>query len=93
VPGLIAAQGDLGKSYAILELGRRIAFTPGGSLTPLFGGEVNGQGAAVIITAEDALATIHRRLAKLDPEHYRYTEKGDRLTVLPLSDAGGPLAT
>jgi hypothetical protein len=34
---------------------------------------------------------VHRRLAALDPQNARLTAKGERLIVVPLPSAGGPL--
>lgn len=92
VPGMVAAQGDAGKSFALLDLARRIAFGVSPLAGPAFGGMVEREGTAVIITAEDDAPAIHRRLASIDPTNQRYSEKGERLIIVPLPDAGGPLA-
>ncbi len=91
IPAMVAAQGDAGKSMALLDLARRVAFNASPLEGPCFGGMVERQGTAVIITAEDDANSIHRRLANLDPKNARYTANGERLIVVPLPDAGGPL--
>lgn len=92
VPALIAAAGDIGKSYLVLDLGCRIAFGQSGrDSAPIFGGEVAADGTVVILTAEDSQKAIHKRIAGLDPVGARLKAKG-RMIVVPLADAGGPLA-
>lgn len=91
IPGLVAASGGVGKSNLLLDLGCRIAFGPVEQPSPIFGGRVVTEGRVVILTAEDSLRTIHRRLSKLDPQDYRSTAIGERLMVIPLPDAGGVL--
>ena len=43
-----------------------------------------------MITAEDDEAEVHRRLERLDPERLRL-EQPERLIVVPLPNAGGPI--
>ncbi len=96
IPGIVNAMGDVGKSFKLLELCRRVALEPppGAHTTtpPIFGGQVTRNGTAVFITAEDGEKVVHRRIAALDPKLARLSEKGERLIVVPLPDAGGPRA-
>ncbi|MBZ9873475.1 AAA family ATPase [Mesorhizobium sp. BR1-1-9] len=89
IPGMIAAQGEVGKSFALLELSRRVAFgTPGMLLPPpIFGGQVVQEGTAVLLAGEDDARAMHRRLAALDPKGARLAEKGDKLITIPLPSA------
>lgn len=93
VAGIIAAAGDTGKSFTALELCLRVTFGPiGGMLpeNPIFGGLVQSHGAAVLITAEDGRASVHRRLRALDPDGSRQAKRRFPLWIVPLPDAGGP---
>lgn len=89
VPGLVTAAGDTGKSMALLELGRRVAFGSTPYEPPVFGGAVEAEGSVVMLTSEDDEAAVHRRLAAMDPHNARFTAKGERLIVVPLPSAGG----
>lgn len=91
IPGMVAAQGDAGKSMVLLDLARRVAFGSSPLEGPCFGGMIEREGTCVVITAEDDAPAIHRRIANLDPSNARYSAKGERLIVVPLPDAGGPL--
>lgn len=91
VPGMVAAQGDAGKSFLLLDLARRIAFNASPLEGPAFGGMVEREGTCVIITAEDDAAAVHRRIASIDQKNARFSRNGERLIVVPLPDAGGPL--
>lgn len=86
--GLLVAMGDAGKGILTLDLGLKIAAkkAAGDELTCL-GGKVSASGSVVILAAEDDRDSIHRRLAALDPKE----ERRDRLYVVPLPNAGGPL--
>lgn len=88
VPMLVAAMGDTGKSFAMLEAGRRVAFGEGRFESPIFGGNVKRSGTAVFITSEDDEPEVHRRLAALDNRGDRL-KRGDKLIVIPLPSAGG----
>lgn len=91
VPGMLAASGDVGKSILILEIALRVV---GGDSSPfpIFGGRVVGHGAVVILTAEDARDTVHRRLESLDPGMRRRGDPAAHpLYVIPLPSAGGPV--
>jgi hypothetical protein len=87
--GIFAAVGDAGKSMMTLKLALDITTAPpydGISPTPrFFGGDVVARGAAVIVTAEDDAAEVHRRLHALDPTEAR---KGKPLYVMPMLSVG-----
>jgi hypothetical protein len=89
VPGMIAAMGDTGKSYAALELHRRVSFGSSTFEPPIFGGRVLATGTSVMVTSEDDAGEVHRRLAALDHKGHRFAE-GGKLIVVPLPSAGGP---
>jgi len=91
IPAMVAAQGDAGKSMMLLDAARRVAFGASPLEGPCFGGMVEREGTAVILTAEDDAGSIHRRIANLDPDNARFSAGGERLIVVPLPDAGGPL--
>jgi hypothetical protein len=93
VAALVAAAGDTGKSYTALELCDRVSMGPAPKPErPLLGGLVQTYGAAVFITAEDAQGPVHRRLRALDPDGSRARQRKHPLYVVPLPDAGGPIA-
>lgn len=89
IPGMVAAMGEVGKSFALLELSRRVAFGRTGTFppTPIFGGQVVQEGTAVFLAGEDDVRAVHRRLAAIDPKAQRLTEKGDKLIVIPMPSA------
>lgn len=90
VPAMVAAMGDTGKSYALLELHRRVSFGSSVLERPIFGGRVKTEGASVMITSEDDAAELHRRLAALDAGDQRFGKHGGRMITVPLPSAGGP---
>lgn len=93
VPGLLAAAGDTGKGLLTLELALQIAGAKHSALAEgggWFGHEVEATGGAVIFTAEDNHAEVHRRLNALDPKGTRRRAVAGRLFVIPLPDSGGP---
>ena len=95
VVSILAAMGDTGKGMMTLDLALSVATGRPGSVSvcpePLaFGGAVREFGAAVIFTAEDDQGEVHRRLQRLDPEEHRL-EQPERLIVVPLPNAGGPI--
>lgn len=92
VPGMVSAAGDTGKSYALLELHRRIAFGSTKLASPIFGGKVVAEGTSVMITSEDDANEVHRRVAALDEREQRYTAAGKRMIIVPLPSAGGARA-
>jgi hypothetical protein len=87
IPGMVAAMGEVGKSYTLLEVGRRIAFGSTALSSPILGGQVEQEGTAVIMTGEDDRNAMHRRLAAIDPQGARFAEKGDKLIVVPMPSA------
>lgn len=92
VPGMVSAMGDTGKSYAMLELHRRVSFGSSVYDTPIFGGKVLARGTSVMITSEDDSNEVHRRIAALDHREHRFTELGAKMIVVPLPSAGGAQA-
>ena len=89
---MVASVGGAGKSMLLLELHRRISFGTSSLTGPIFGGKVEREGTTVMLTSEDDKDEIHRRLAALDHKNERATSKGERLIVVPLPSAGGPVA-
>lgn len=87
IPGLIAAMGEVGKSYMMLELARRVAFGSSRFAPPIFGGNVVQEGTAVFLTGEDDETALHRRINAIDPDNYRHTAKSERLIAIPLPSA------
>ncbi|MQY45338.1 AAA family ATPase [Rhizobiales bacterium RZME27] len=92
VPGMVSAAGDTGKSFALLELHRRIAFGESFYNSPIFGGKVAVDGTSVMITSEDDANEVHRRISALDPKGERFSELGKKMIVVPLPSAGGARA-
>jgi len=88
-PGMIAAMGDTGKSFLLLDLCARVALGEHPADSLIFGGNVCQRGTAVYITSEDPDNEIHRRLNAIDPDLSRIRQCGDKLLVLPLPDRGG----
>ena len=85
---VLAAMGDTGKGLLTLKLALEVACNKG-QASEVFGERVQAHGTAVIFTAEDDLAEVHRRLNLLDPGNKR-KEKSDKLLIIPLPNAGGP---
>jgi hypothetical protein len=92
IPGMVSAMGDTGKSFALLELHRRVAFGQGTLAAPIFGGKVVVDGTSVMITSEDDANEVHRRIAALDDKGFRFSKAGQRMIVVPLPSAGGARA-
>ena len=95
VVSILAAMGDTGKGMMTLDLALSVATGKARSVSvspePMaFVGSVREFGTAVIFTAEDDQGEIHRRLQRLDPEELRL-ERPERLIVVPLPNAGGPI--
>ena len=95
VVSILAAMGDTGKGMMTLDLALSVATgrARAVSVSPepmAFGGAVRAFGAAVLLTAEDDEAEVHRRLERLDPERLRLA-RPERLIVVPLPNAGGPI--
>ncbi|MBZ9980415.1 AAA family ATPase [Mesorhizobium sp. BR-1-1-8] len=87
IPALIASMGEVGKSFAMLELSRRVAFGSSALATPIFGGQVVQEGTAVFVAGEDDARAMHRRLASLDAKGARFAAKGDKLITVPMPSA------
>ena len=92
VPGMVSAMGDTGKSFAMLELHRRVAFGQGMFAPDVFGGRVTATGTSVMITSEDDASEVHRRIAALDAKEERNGTAGEKMIVVPLPSAGGARA-
>lgn len=92
VPGMVSAMGDTGKSYAMLELHRRVSFGSSIYDSPIFGGKVLARGTSVMITSEDDAGEVHRRIAALDQKEHRFSKLGRKMIVVPLPSAGGAQA-
>ncbi len=95
VVSVLAAMGDTGKGMITLDLALSVATGKprAVSVSPepmALGGAVRAFGTAVVITAEDDEAEVHRRLERLDPERARLKQP-ERLIVVPLPNAGGPI--
>ena len=95
VVAILAAMGDTGKGMLSLDLALSVATgVPSNvSVNPgpvAFGGPVREFGTAVIFTAEDDQGEVHRRLQRLDPKEVRLKHP-ERLIVVPLPNAGGPI--
>lgn len=91
-PGMVAAMGDTGKSFAILETCRRVSFGASLLAPPILGGQVQRRGTSVFLTSEDNFNSVHRRLAALDTKNEREGPLAEKLIVVPLPAAGGPVA-
>ncbi|HIJ83048.1 MAG: plasmid and phage replicative helicase / plasmid and phage DNA primase [Magnetococcales bacterium] len=88
VPGMVAAIGGAGKSMLLMDLAVKVALTKAGSPIPLeaLGGPlIQEEGVAVMFTAEDDKAEVHRRLSKIAIEQ----PENNRLIVVPLPNVGG----
>lgn len=83
--------GGLGKSFLALDMALEVAVASA-TLRPrkLLGGAVCEHGSAVVISAEDNKASIHRRLESIDPQRRR-DGAPHRMMIVPLPDAGGPM--
>ena len=95
VVSLLAAMGDTGKGMMTLDLALSVATgrPRAVSVSPepmAFGCAVRAFGSAIVLTAEDDEGEVHRRLERLDPERHRL-ERPERLIVVPLPNAGGPI--
>jgi hypothetical protein len=86
----LVGMGGAGKGILVLDLALRVA-----GADPGFGGEdwlgahVSAKGTAVVILAEDDRQEVHRRLEAL--RKHLSPPILERLIIIPLPDAGGPL--
>nr|CRH06060.1 Putative TOPRIM domain protein [Candidatus Magnetococcus massalia] len=90
VPGMFAAIGGAGKSMLLMDLAAKVALSEYGNPIPLeaLGGPiVSATGTAVMLTAEDDQAEVHRRLFEVLPGRPDPT----RLIIVPMPNAGGTL--
>jgi len=92
--GMLVAMGDTGKSFGLLEAARQVAFGAGDDMLiqPIFGGQVQRRGTAVLITSEDSKDEVHRRLESLDERDDRSGPLAAKLRIVPLPSTGGPKA-
>src|SRR6056297_928824 len=84
---ILAAFGDAGKSLLALDLAKKVGDpNKGGFFNPsmAFGNEVSQTGTALLVTSEDDVDEVHRRLESLNYKGY------EDAYVMPLPDAGGP---
>lgn len=94
--GLLAAQGDAGKSMILLDLAMKVCMTPAsagnGGVWPYqaLGHDVTAGGACVLLMAEDDKGEIHRRLSALDPTGGLREGCAGKLFIVAFPDAGGP---
>jgi hypothetical protein len=90
---ILAAAGDTGKGMLCLDLALKVACEYQAEILnpyPIaFGNSVMQHGKVVALLAEDDSGEIHRRLHNLDPDGKRF--RNDRLIIVPLPDAGGPV--
>ena len=85
-PAILAAIGGVGKSMMALDLAVKIS--QGGG--EWFGHTINRGGNVVVISAEDDLSEIHRRIKALDPQDKRFTAPYDVYTYT-IPDSPEPL--
>ncbi|GHH09280.1 hypothetical protein GCM10008023_05750 [Sphingomonas glacialis] len=92
VPALFAAMGGVGKSFMAIDLALDIAseVIAGNGTRRILGGPVREHGSVVVLGAEDAKDSVHRRMAAIDTGGRRAAALG-RLFVVPLPDVGGPM--
>ena len=95
VAGLLCATGDTGKGMLGLDLALKAAggYGDGDLVNPItaFGNKVAARGTAVIFSAEDDQAELWRRLDNLDPSGERRKRAADKMVLVPLPNAGGPV--
>lgn len=97
-PCILAAPGGTGKGMLALDLALQVADVSSGCAMNLnksagkwLGADVLEHGSAVIITAEDSMNDIKRRLHTRDPDGSRRAAAEGRLFIVPLPDTGGPV--
>lgn len=88
VVSILAAMGDTGKGMLTLKLALEVA-CGNRLMQEVLGGRVCQQGTAVVFTAEDDHAEVHRRMERLDPANHRL-KNPDKLLIIPLPNVGGP---
>jgi len=82
----LVADGGIGKTYVALELGLRAAIgnKPGNMM---FGFPVLKECVTFLITVEDGLDDLHRRMYNMDKGGKLLKQADDRFIVLPVADA------
>jgi len=85
-PAILASVGGVGKSMMALDLAVKIS--QGGGMW--FDHPINRGGNVVVISAEDDLNEIHRRIKALDPDDKRFTAPYDVYTYT-IPDSPEPL--
>ncbi len=92
VPALFAAMGGVGKSFMALDMALEIAseVIAGNGTRRILGGPIREHGSVVVLGAEDAKDSVHRRMAAIDTGGRREAALG-KLFVVPLPDVGGPM--
>jgi phage/plasmid primase-like uncharacterized protein len=92
VPALFAAMGGVGKSFMALDMALEIAseVIGGNGTRRILGGPIREHGSVVVLGAEDAKDSVHRRMAAIDTGGRREAARG-KLFVVPLPDTGGPM--
>lgn len=89
-PQLWVADGGIGKTWALLQLGMAVAGGPGARwLSSKVAQWIEPGAKAVLLVAEDDLDEVHARIASLDPGGQFRESCGENLIVLPLPNMGG----
>jgi phage/plasmid primase-like uncharacterized protein len=84
--GIIASIGGVGKSFICLNLAHSVAKGSG----YFMGHPISKKGNAVIISAEDDLNEMHRRVSALDPEGERFKSLYD-VFIISIPELSKPL--
>ena len=87
-PGVIAGMGGIGKSFLALDACLTIANPPLTGGSRVFANPVHGRGNCIFFTAEDDIASVHRRIAALDEAGTARRHAG-RVFVIPLPNQPG----
>lgn len=93
IAGVLAAQGDAGKSLIALDLAFKVAAPrgPGKDMNPplALGFPVIERGAVAVLLAEDDAAEVHRRLESIDPDGALRAGPGQRVHIVTYANHGG----
>ena len=84
--GVLASIGGVGKSFSVLSLAKSIAQGSG----TFMGQPISKKGNVLVISAEDTIDEIHRRLAILDPDGHRFNSVYD-VYLMSVSEMGRPI--
>lgn len=81
----LVADGGVGKTYMALDLAMRVAIgaRPGNSY---LGFPVSKTAVSIMLTVEDSLGDIHRRVRSIDPRGELLAQTEGRFYVLPVKD-------